>query len=396
MKKVLLLGGTHYQINSIKACNRLGHYSITCDYNPNNPGHKYANEYYEVSALDKEAVLKLAKKLKIDGIVCYAADTAAVTAAYVAEKMGLSGQPLKSIEILTNKDLFRKFLEDNGFKTPKAKGYDNIDEAIKDFDNFNKPVMVKPVDSAGSKGVSKVETKDALEDKIKYALTFSRNNRFIIEEYVEKNGYPIDGDGFSVNGKLVFRCFANQHFNANSVAVRGLSFPYKPISKYTCDKVDKEIQKLLNLLNMRTGAYNIEVRINDNDEVILMELGPRNGGNLIAEVIKYATGVDTAEWTIKASLGENCSDLKMVDTKGYWAYSIIHSKNNGILKSVDISEKLKDNIVELDILSNIGDKVLSFDNSNGAIGTTILKFDSMDEMLYKMDNMDRYIKVLVE
>lgn len=396
MKKVLLLGGTHYQINSIKACNRLGHYSITCDYNPKNPGHKYANEYHEVSALDKEGVLKLAKKLKIDGIVCYAADTAAVTAAYVAEKMCLPGQPLKSIEILTNKDLFRKFLFDNGFKTPKAKGYDNINEAIKDFDNFNKPVMVRPVDSAGSKGVSKVETKDTLEEKIKYVLTFSRNNRFIIEEYVEKNGYQIAGDGFSVNSKLVFRCFANEHFNDNSIVPIGESFPYKPISKYTCEKVDNETSKLLNLLNMRTGAYNFDVRINDNDEVILMELGPRNGGNLIAEVIKYATGVDTAEYTIKASLGEDCSDLKMVDTEGYYSCFMLHSKNSGILKSVIISEELSKNIVELDILSNIGDKVESFDNSGGTIGTTILKFDSMDEMLYKMDNMDRYIKVLAE
>ncbi|MDA0027790.1 hypothetical protein OFR39_14345 [Brachyspira hyodysenteriae] len=69
MKKVLLLGGTHFQINSIKACKRLGHYTITCDYNPNNPGHKFADEYHEVSALDKVAILKLAKELKIDGIV---------------------------------------------------------------------------------------------------------------------------------------------------------------------------------------------------------------------------------------------------------------------------------------------------------------------------------------
>lgn len=160
--------------------------------------------------------------------------------------------------------------------------------------------------------------------------------------------------------------------------------------------MDNETSKLLNLLNMRTGAYNFDVRINDNDEVILMELGPRNGGNLIAEVIKYATGVDTAEWTIKASLGEDCSDLKMVDTEGYYSCFMLHSKNSGILKSVIISEELSKNIVELDILSNIGDKVESFDNSGGTIGTTILKFDSMDEMLYKMDNMDRYIKVLVE
>lgn len=396
MKKVLLLGGTHYQINSIKACNRLGYYSITCDYNPNNPGHKYSNEYYEVSTLDKEAVLKLAKKLKIDGIVCYAADTAATTAAYVSEKMCLAGQPLKSIEILTNKDLFRKFLSDNGFKTPKAKGYNNIDEAVKDFDSFDKPIMVKPVDSAGSKGVSKVETKNALEEKIKYALSFSRNNRFILEEYVEKNGYQIAGDGFSVNGKLVFRCFANEHFNVNSIVPIGESFPYKPISEYTCAKVDKETQKLLNLLNMRTGAYNFDVRIDNNDEVILMELGPRNGGNLIAEVIKYATGVDTAEYTIKAALGEDCSDLKMADTKGYWSCFMIHSKSSGILNGINISQELKNNIVEFDMLSNIGDTVLSFDNSGGTIGTMILKFSSMDEMLYKMDNMDKYIKVSID
>lgn len=159
MKKVLLLGGTHYQINSIKACNRLGHYSITCDYNPKNPGHKYANEYHEVSALDKEGVLKLAKKLKIDGIVCYAADTAAVTAAYVAEKMCLPGQPLKSIEILTNKDLFRKFLFDNGFKTPKAKGYDNINEAIKDFDILINPLWLSPLIQREVKELAKLKQK---------------------------------------------------------------------------------------------------------------------------------------------------------------------------------------------------------------------------------------------
>ena len=399
MKKVLLLGGTHFQINSIKACKRLGHYTITCDYNPNNPGHKLADEYYEVSTLDKEAVLQLAKKLKIDGIVCYAADTAAITAAYVAEKMGLPGQPLKSVEILTNKDLFRKFLLENGFNCPKAKGYTsiNISEAISDWETFKKPIMVKPVDSAGSKGVSKVENKEYLEEKIKYALSFSRNNRFIIEEYVEKNGYQIAGDGFSVNGKLVFRCFANEHFNTNSIVPIGESFPYKPISKYTCNKVDKETQKLFDLLNMKTGAYNFDVRINEDDEVILMELGPRNGGNLIAEVIKYATGIDTAEYTIKASLGENCNDLQMKEVEGYWSCFMIHSKNNGILKEILISDKLKkNNIVELDILSNIGDSILSFDNSGGTIGTMILKFSSMNEMIEKMDNMDKYIKVITE
>ena len=108
MKKVLLLGGSHFQVPSVKCAKRLGYYTITCDYLPDNPGHKYADEYYNVSTTDKEAVLKLAKDLQIDGIVCYASDPAAPTAAYVAEQMGLPGQPYKSVEILANKDLFRK------------------------------------------------------------------------------------------------------------------------------------------------------------------------------------------------------------------------------------------------------------------------------------------------
>ena len=239
MKKILLLGGTHFQINSIKACKRLGHYAITCDYNPNNPGHKLADEYYEVSTLDKEAVVKLAKKLKIDGIVCYAADTAAVTAAYVAEKMGLPGQPLKSVEILTNKDLFRKFLLENGFNCPKAKGYSisNIDEAVRDWVNVKNNIIVKPVDAESSRGVSEVENKECLEEKIKYALSFSRNNRFIIEEYIDLP--QLDGDVFSINGKLKFVCMGYQYFYKYSVL--GEAF-YTDIQK---DKIQKDVQKII-------------------------------------------------------------------------------------------------------------------------------------------------------
>ncbi|TXJ35229.1 ATP-grasp domain-containing protein [Brachyspira pilosicoli] len=389
MKKILLLGGAYNQVYSIKTAKRLGYYTITCDYNPKNPGHKFADEYHEISTLDKEAVLQLAKKLKIDGIVCYAADTAAVTAAYVAEKMGLPGQPLKSVEILTNKDLFRKFLLDNGFNCPKAKGYTsiNINEAINDWDIFKKPVMVKPVDSAGSKGVSKVENKENLEEKIKYALSFSRNNRFIIEEYI--NLPQIEGDMFSVNGKLRFKCLANQYFYKQSVLA--ICYPYN-INNIFKEQIDKDVQKIFNLLNMRTGAYNLEARYGNNN-VFIMELGPRNGGNLIPETIKYATDIDMAEYTIKAAMNEYIEDLDFVETKGYFAYYNIHSKKNGKIKNIIMSDKLSKYKIELNILKKIGDYVNDFDNSSEYIGNVILRFNSNNEMHDIIQNMDKYIKV---
>ena len=123
MKKILMLGGSMQQIPAIKQAKEKGYYTITCDYLPDNPGHKYADEFHNVSTTDKEAVLELARKLEIDGIVAYASDPAAPTAAYVAGEMGLPGNPYQSVEILTQKDLFRDFLQKNGFNTPKACGY---------------------------------------------------------------------------------------------------------------------------------------------------------------------------------------------------------------------------------------------------------------------------------
>lgn len=399
MRKILLLGGSHFQVPSVKKAKELGYYTITCDYLPNNPGHKFADEYQNVSTTDKEAVLALAQKLKIDGIVCYASDPAAPTAAYVAEKIGLPGQPYKSVEILSNKDLFRKFLTENNFNVPRANGYSSIEQAKEDLKNFKLPIMVKPVDSSGSKGVTKISKIEELEKAIEYALNFSRAKRFIIEEYVEKYGYQIAGDGFSIDGKLAFRCFANDHFilnNGNPFVPIGASFPYNmPIEIH--NKIHSEIQRLFTLLNLKTGAYNFDIRIDKDKNVFLMEIGARNGGNLIPQVIKYATGVDMVEYTIKAAMGEDCSSLKMVEQKGFWAYYAVHSNKAGTLKAINIKEELKkNNIVEQDMMCNIGDKVSSYNGSNGTLGIMILKFSSMDEMLYKMDNMDEFIQVVVE
>ena len=186
MKKILLLGGSHFQVPSIKKAKEMGFYTVTCDYLPQNPGHKYADEYYNVSTTDKEEVLRLAQKLKIDGIVCYASDPAAPTAAYVAEKMCLPASPYQSVEILANKDKFRKFLSANGFHTPKARGYayEEVEQMRKDIGEFCFPVMVKPVDSSGSKGVAKVDEVSEILEAVDTAVSYSRCGRFIIEEYV--------------------------------------------------------------------------------------------------------------------------------------------------------------------------------------------------------------------
>lgn len=399
MKKILLLGGSAQQVIAVKKAKEMGFYTVLCDFLPDNPGQYEADKFYLVSTTDKEAVLKVATDEKVSGVLAYASDPAAPTAAYVAEKMGLPGNPYKSVEILCNKDKFRKFLSENGFNTPNARGYTDVETAIGDLKNgaFQFPVIVKPVDSSGSKGVGRLDSAENAENILKSAFSYSRAKQIIVEEFVEKFGYQVAGDGLSVNGKLVFRYFANDHFNAkciNPFVPIAASFPYNMPSEIH-DKIHGEIQRLLTLLDMKTCTYNFDIRIDKEYNVYLMEIAPRDGGNYIPDVIKYATGVDLVEYSVKAAMGDRI-ELPKISPTGYFSYFAVHSLKDGVLKRVEISPSAEKKILENHILVNPGDRIKAFTGANTTLGCLIMKFESMSEMLNMMDCSEEWCKVVVE
>jgi len=398
MKKVLMLGGSQYQVHAIKEAREMRLYVITCDYLPDNPGHKYSHEYHNVSTTDREAVLRLAQYLKVDGVVCYASDPAASTAAYVCEQLGFPTNPLKSVEILSNKEKFRDFLNQHNFNVPRAKGFSEYRTALDYINNFKFPVMVKPVDSSGCRGVNKIFSKDQLFEAVSDALKFSRVKRFIIEEFVQKKGYQVSGDGFTVDGILKFRSFANEHYGGYMIkeyVPLGESWP-SLLSYEIQAKVHSELQRLISLLDMKTGAYNIEVILDENDNVYILELGARNGGSLIPQIIKYATGVDLVRYTIKTALGEDCTTLAMEEPKGFWSNYMVHSIDSGNLKEIWMDNSIRNRIlVEFETTFKKGDVVNAFKNSGDALGTMILRYSSLDEMLDMMNNMHKFVKVVL-
>lgn len=399
LKKILILGGSNAQLPFIKVARDMGHHVITCDYIEDNPGHKYAHEYFNVSTTDKEGVLALAREQNIDGIVCYASDAAAPTVAYVAENANLYSHPYKSVEILSNKDLFRNFQKENNLNVPRAKGYSSLKEAIEDFPNFKLPVMIKPIDSSGSRGVSIIEKASQLKEKVEIALSYSRAKKFIIEEYIENGGFHIGGDGFAINGELVFYAFANEHFPStnkiNQFVPIGASWPYnKPNHIHL--KIKSEIQRVLDLLDMKTGAFNFDVRIDQDENIYIIEIGARNGGDWYPQVIKYATDVDLMQYTIRAALGEDCSKLSMVEPKGYWAVYLLYSEKNGVFKEIIIDDDFKEqHVVECELLVKDGDNIAALSGAHEKLGTMILKFSTLDEMIHMMETMENYIKVII-
>lgn len=382
MKKLLLLGGLRYLIPVIKKAKALGYYVITCDYIPDNIAHSYSDEYHNVSIIDKEAVLELAQRLEIDGIMSFAVDPGVPTASYVAEKMGLCFPPYASVQILQNKGLFRQFLKDNHFNVPFAYSYKTKEAA--QAQNFDYPVIVKPVDSAGSKGVTKVSSANELNEAIDVALKFSIGGEYIIEEFIEPLGYSTDCDSFSINNQMIITTFDNQHFDkkaANPYTPAAYSWPPLMQTEHQ-ELLRSEIQRLVKLLNLGTSIYNIETRVGTNGTPYIMELSPRGGGNRLAEMVHHVYGVDLIEMTVRGVMGEeiNPNDFEPTTENRYLAELILHADNSGIYQSIEIDPRFEANVIELDLWVNEGDTINAFNGANDTIGTMVLKFDTQEEL----------------
>lgn len=399
MKKVLMLGGSLYQTYAIKEAVKMGYYVITCDYLPSNPGHQYAHEYHNVSTTDKEAVLELAKRLNVDGVVAYASDPAAPTAAYVCEKLGLPTSPYKSVEILSKKHLFRQYLAEHWFNVPNTRSYTSYEDAEKDIDSFKLPVMVKPVDSSGSKGVNKLVDKKQLKVFFEDALTYSREKIVIIEEFIEKQGPQISGDAFSVDGELVFHCLGNEFYSTKvdkDFAPLGECWP-TIMPQSVIDQLTQDLQRLISSLGMKSTAYNVEAIYGKDGKVYILELGARSGGSLIPQITALATGVDMVPYVIKAAMGEDCSELKMAPVKGFWSNYMAHANETGLYNGIAFDEDFQRNhLVDYVSETKIGDSVHKYRDAQDCVGELIIKYDNQEQMFQMIENMNKYVTILVK
>lgn len=395
----MLLGGIRYLLPVIEAAHKQGYYVITADYIPSNIAHKFSDEYVNVSITDKNAVLKVAQEKKIDGIMSFGVDPGVVTAAYVQEKMNLPAfGPYKSVEILQNKDKFRSFLKEHGFTVPWAMSFSSVKDALKASGTFKYPLIVKPTDSAGSKGCSRVDSYDKLEAALENAIKYSISGRVIVEEFIMQYGCSSDSDCFSFKGELKFVSFSSQYFDkkaANPYTPSAFCWPSTFTSKQE-DDLHSELQRLISLLNMDTSVYNVETRIGENGKAYIMEVSPRGGGNRLSEMLHKATGIDLITASVCAAVGDSLGTIESKPYNGHWAEIILHAEKEGTFQNLWIDENIQKNVIEKDLWVSKDEKIQAFNGANNAIGTLVLKFTDENQMRQILIHPENFIKVIIE
>lgn len=396
---LMILGGTRYAFPVIEAARALGCRVVTCDYLPGNPAHKLADEYRNVSITDREAVAEVAQDVGASGIVSFAADPGVIAASFVAEKMGLPFQgSYETTRILQTKSLFRAFLRDNGFNCPWFVHVDSHSEAAALAGDLVYPAIVKPVDSTGSKGVSRVDQAADLAGAVTHALRFSPSGGCIIEEFLEKK-WLAGGEAFTVNGTFSCVSFCSQMFHEEA------DNPYVPAAyilpgDFPADAQQYligELQRLADLLELRSGPYSIDVRVAPDGTPYIMELAPRGSGNRLGEFLRKASGVDLIRATVEAALGLPVVDVHQPEYNEVWFQQLLTSDAAGRYEGLWFDPAFKQQHVrDVSPWIEAGTQVGAFTGANFAFGSVFMRFDNDAQLQDYLANSDRLMRVLVK
>ena len=399
-KTLLLLGGSAQQLVAIDAAKRCGYRTVVCDYLPDNPGQHHADAFYLTSTTDREAVLEVARAENVGGVVAYSSDPAAPTAAYVAEKLGLPTNPLASVEILSVKTKFRDYLSKAGFPCPRFAGIPaqaTLPQAQALIEPLRLPVVVKPSDSSGSKGVSVLESLDDLEEALDKARPFTRNGMLIAEEFIERaTPHIVGGDIFVKDGRICFWGLSNCYRDeVQPVNPRGESIPLE-LSDSARRKVQAALQDLVTSLDIRFGELNVEVIVGKGEVPYILELGARAGGGMIPVQFSDLSGIDLVRANVMCAMGDDPGDLEWQPHDECCASYLMNSDKSGIYRGFTLSPVAKKACSRIFEFKERGSHIERYEHSGHMLGVLLFRFDDRNEMNAMLDAITEHVIVDVE
>ena len=410
LKKLLLLGGSHAEIPLIQAAQALGWFVITTGNNRDGLGHPYADKTVFADFSDKEAILELARAEGVQAVCSGCNDFALLSTVYVCEKLGLPGHDsyTTSLEI-HHKDKYRALATRLSIPTPRAitvkiAGTDSARENCAslnhaDFDaaiaQLTFPIIVKPVDLTGGKGIHRAANAEEARKAYKDACSRTRQDHIVVEEFVEGTNH-----GFStmlVKGKVAFAFSDNEQYFINKYLVSGANTPSTSGSA-TLAKLRDYSERIAHELNLVDGILHIQYIERADGTPVIIEICRRPPGDLYIKFVKYATGIDYPKYIVMAETGEDISSIKDVPTQGFWLRHCVMAGNNiensSVVRDVTFAPEIQGNIVEKFLWYKPGEIVT--DKLIYKAGIVFFHFDTLSEMQDKTARMPQLAQIITE
>ncbi len=365
MKRILILGAGFLQSFVIKKAKELGYYTIAVDKNPKSIGFQYADEYGIVDIVNPEECLKLARNKKIDGVMTAATDYGVLAASYIAQELSLPGINYDSAKLIKNKHSVRKlFVENSIDDVSQYYEVKSIDDLNLITNSIKYPVMVKPSDGSGSKAAKRVDKLEQLYEACEAAIEASLIKKALIEDFILGKEYGVES--FVFNREVSILGIMNKEMTSPpDYAELGHMMPSGLDIE---DRIKDIVRNAIKVLGVDFGAVNMDILVTEENNVCIIDVGARMGGNLIgSHIISKATGYDYLGNLIKASVNDgidipNCKVVNSVATK------ILALQPGMIVGLPDFNKIMNDYNVDIFFNKSIGEAIREYHNNLDGCG----------------------------
>ena len=379
MKKILIIGAAAYQVPAIIRAKELG-YAVYCvDYKEGQPGFVYADGYKIIDVRDKEHCLEYAKELGIDGVLTWGATLTLPTVAFISENMGLPGISKETAELSMSKFLIKRKLAECGLNTGgEVFQLRNWDESRAHQYHF--PVVIKPSDGSGSKGVSVVKEKSELDEAIQYAFDSARNHEIYVEPFIQGTEYSVEA--YVNSSKVYIYSIVKTNFKWMGDYPIYTQTTYLDLDEDTENKIGVEIEKAIHALDVQWGPVNFDVIVSAEDgNPYIIDVGIRNGQNLIAShIVPLSRGVDELNNSIRICLGQ---EIDANPVKKEYVSSRLLIYNPGEIVDIKPYDNLigQNHIVDIILRKKVGDNLPHYQTKSDICGWVLTKGSTPVEAL---------------
>lgn len=391
-KNVLITAGGHADIPIIDALHKLGFSVISTGLNTDGLGHKKADIYEPADFSDKETMLRLAEKYHVSNVIAGCNDFAYLSAAYVAERLGFKGFDSYSTAVrIHQKDSFRRLQRECGVRYPKffvCAGKEALAEAKS---ALRLPVVIKPVDLTGGKGVEICATWDAVERQVDETLEISRESRFILEEYVEGENH---GTSMLLRaGRVAFAFFDNEEYFKNRYLVSGAYAP-SDLSKEQKKDVINQVETLARRAGLCDGLFHCQLIVSRGGIPYLIDPCRRTPGDLYVNLVSYAAGIDYPMAIVKGQLGLSMDEeLAFTPINRYIAREVMMAETNGLIERIVIDSDYERHIFDKMLWLHPGDRIENYMKDKA--GIVFFEFADAAELKRYMKNLHHHMRIEV-
>ena len=359
MKNIAIIGASYLQLPLINKAKQLGYITHVFAWKANDVGEKEADFFYPISIVEKEKILEKCREIEIDAISSIGSDLAIITVNYVAQNMGLLSNDLECTNKSTNKNLMRKCFAENNDPSPKSLLVESTDD-IKEDISF--PIIVKPLDRSGSRGITKLYDNNELDEAIDVAKKEGFEKKALIEEFIEGQEYSVECISFE--GKHQFLQLTYKYTTGSPHFIEIAHLEPAPVSNILLEKIIKIVFHALDSLGIKYGASHSEIKIDDNGNIKIIEIGGRMGGDMIgSSLVHLSTGYDYVENVINISLNNKPTLYERLSNK-YSAVIYIFDKND-LNKLDEIKKEDSGILVEYEVFDDCNDKITDSSNRHG-------------------------------